>query len=41
MIIFLNAEKAAKPKQQVPGGLKGQFSIPDDGNTPLEKLKII
>jgi len=40
MIVFLNDEKKPeKPKQRIPGGLKGKVSIPDDFNEPLDELK--
>jgi len=39
IITFLTESSQSTAHKRVPGGLKGQVTLPDDFNTPLDDLK--
>lgn len=39
MVTFLESQFPTEKKERIPGGLKGQVSLPDDFNAPLEDLR--
>lgn len=39
MVTFLESQSPKEKKERVTGGLKGQVSIPDDFNAPLEDMR--
>jgi hypothetical protein len=39
IITFLTENNQLTAHKRVPGGLKGQVTLPDDFNTPLDDLK--
>ena len=39
IVTFLTEDRTSTIRKRIPGGLKGQVSIPDDFNDPLDDLK--